>query len=231
MTGIVAVPLQCGAGKKSLQLEDDRLAFFRYNKRMCGERGGLAVLEQIMTVAGNEQGQRLLQQLLQEMRLSACCCAETGLEARRQLEKQQFDLVVVNAPLSDEHGEAVARLAFRQGAAVILLVKAEHVDAVWERIGKTGIYMIAKPLKRAVFFQMVQCILVQTERMQQLKAERDRLNRQIQDANLLNRAKLVLIQVLKLSEPQAHHYIEKQAMDLRITKREVAEGIINTYEN
>ncbi|HAG64886.1 MAG TPA: response regulator receiver protein, partial [Ruthenibacterium lactatiformans] len=28
-----------------------------------------------------------------------------------------------------------------------------------------------------------------------------------------------------------HRYIEKQAMDLRITRREVAEGIISTYEN
>ena len=189
------------------------------------------MLEQIMTVAGNEQGQQLLQQLLQERQLSVACGASSGLEARRQLEQQQFDLVVVNAPLSDEHGEAVARLAFRQGAAVILLVKAEQADAVWERIGKTGIYLIAKPFKRAVFLQTLQCIGVQAERIRQLQAERDRLNRQIQDVNLLNRAKLVLIQVLKLSEPQAHRYIEKQAMDLRITKREVAEGIINTYEN
>jgi len=189
------------------------------------------VLEQIMTVAGNEQGQQLLQQLLQELGLTACCCVDSGLAARRVLEAQQFDLVVVNTPLPDEHGEAVGRLAFRQGAAVILLVKAEHVDAVRERIGKTGIYMIAKPLKRAVFLQLLRCIMVQTRQMKQLQAERDRLSRQIQEANLLNRAKLLLIQVLKLSEPQAHHYIEKQAMDLRITKREVAEGIINTYEN
>lgn len=189
------------------------------------------MLERIMTVAGNEQGQQSLQQLLREMGLAASCCADSGLEARRILEAQRFDLVVVNTPLSDEHGEAVGRLAFRQGAAVILLVKAEHADAVWERIGKTGIYMMAKPLKRTVFLQLLRCIMVQTEQTGRLQAERDRLSRQIQEANLLNRAKLLLIQVLKLSEPQAHRYIEKQAMDLRITKREVAEGIINTYEN
>lgn len=189
------------------------------------------MLEQIMTVAGGEQNQQRLQQLLQEAGLTVGCCAGTGLEARRKLEAQRFDLVVVNAPLTDEHGEAVAQLAFRQGAAVVLLVKAEQLDAVWNRIGRTGIYLVAKPLRKVMLLQTLRCIQVQAERLRQLEMERDRLNRQIQEAHLLNRAKLVLIQVLKLSEPQAHHYIEKQAMDLRITKREVAEGIINTYEN
>jgi response regulator NasT len=33
-----------------------------------------------------------------------------------------------------------------------------------------------------------------------------------------------------MSETQAHHYIEKQAMDMRMTKREVALNILKTYE-
>ena len=94
-----------------------------------------------------------------------------------------------------------------------------------------GIYLLAKPVKRAIFLQLLQCILLQQRQKEQLLAEKEKLQRQIQDANLLNRAKLVLIQVLKMTEPQAHRYIEKQAMDLRITRREVAEGIISTYEN
>lgn len=188
-------------------------------------------MERILTVAGTEQGLHLLQQLLQEQGLSVTASADNGLEARRLLEESAFNLVVLNAPLSDEHGEAIARLAYKNRAEVILLVKAEHVDGVYERIGNTGIYMIPKPLKRAVFFQTLQCIRIQQARLEQLLREKDKLNRQIQDTRLLNRAKLLLMQVLKLSEPQAHHYIEKQAMDLRISKREVAEGIISTYEN
>jgi len=34
-----------------------------------------------------------------------------------------------------------------------------------------------------------------------------------------------------MSEKEAHKYIEKQAMDLRVTKRTIAEGILKTYEN
>lgn len=188
-------------------------------------------MEHILTVSGSEQEHEVMQRLLKKMKLSGSHQAHTGLEARRLLTEAAFQLVIVNTPLPDEQGEAIAQLAFRNGAAVILLAKNEQIDVVWEQICSTGIYLVPKPLKRAVFFQTVQCILLQQERLQQLQAEKEKLHRQIQDANLLNRAKLVLMQVLKLSEPQAHHYIEKQAMDLRISKRDVAEGIINTYEN
>ncbi len=46
----------------------------------------------------------------------------------------------------------------------------------------------------------------------------------------MNRAKWLLIECLSMAEPDAHRYIEKQAMDLRITKREAAENIIKTYQ-
>ena len=39
------------------------------------------------------------------------------------------------------------------------------------------------------------------------------------------------MEYLKLSEPQAHRYIEKQAMDLQISRAEVAARVLETYEN
>ena len=50
------------------------------------------------------------------------------------------------------------------------------------------------------------------------------------EVRIINRAKCCLIEYLKMTEPQAHRYIEKQAMDLRQTKREIAESILKTYE-
>ena len=50
------------------------------------------------------------------------------------------------------------------------------------------------------------------------------------DIRMVNRAKWLLIDNLGMSEKDAHHYIEKRAMDSRQTRREVAEGIIRTYD-
>jgi len=49
------------------------------------------------------------------------------------------------------------------------------------------------------------------------------------EIRLVNKAKWFLITELSMSEPDAHHYIEKQAMNRCITKRVIAEEIIKTY--
>ena len=51
----------------------------------------------------------------------------------------------------------------------------------------------------------------------------------MEEIRIVNRAKWILIRELKLDEPEAHRYIEKQAMDRCISKRIVAEEIIKTY--
>ena len=52
----------------------------------------------------------------------------------------------------------------------------------------------------------------------------------IEEIRTISRAKTVLMKYLKFTEPQAHRYIEKQAMNNRQTRREVAEHIIQQYE-
>ena len=51
----------------------------------------------------------------------------------------------------------------------------------------------------------------------------------MEEIRIVNRAKWLLIGELKLDEPEAHRYIEKQAMDRCVSKRVVAEEIIKTY--
>ena len=64
-----------------------------------------------------------------------------------------------------------------------------------------------------------------------VQKENVRLKKQIDDIRLINRAKYILMEYLSMTEAQAHRYLEKQAMDMRITKAEVAKSILSTYEN
>ena len=67
-------------------------------------------------------------------------------------------------------------------------------------------------------------------RMLGLRDENVQLQKKIEEIRLVDRAKCVLIQVLSMTEPQAHRYLEKEAMDRRVTRREVAEQVLRTYE-
>ena len=64
-----------------------------------------------------------------------------------------------------------------------------------------------------------------------MRAENAILKQKIEDKRVIDRAKLILVSYMSMSEKEAHRYIEKQAMDLRKTRRDVAEGILRTYEN
>ena len=52
----------------------------------------------------------------------------------------------------------------------------------------------------------------------------------MEEIRLVNRAKWILIEQLKMTEAEAHRFIEKQAMDRCSAKREIALGIIKTYQ-
>jgi len=83
---------------------------------------------------------------------------------------------------------------------------------------------------KAFFNQAVKFAEVTAHRVQSLKEENIGLQMKLEETKIINRAKCVLIQHLSMSEGQAHKYIEKQAMDLRLPKGRVAKQILKVYE-
>ena len=74
------------------------------------------------------------------------------------------------------------------------------------------------------------CFLACCARLRALCTETVSLKRKLDDTRIVTRAKLLLMSRLKMSEAEAHRYIEKTAMDTGAKRREVAESIIRTYE-
>ena len=60
--------------------------------------------------------------------------------------------------------------------------------------------------------------------------ENDDILTKINEIRLISRAKSTLMKYLHFTEPQAHKYIEKQAMNNRCTRKEVAQKVIAQYE-
>jgi response regulator NasT len=153
-------------------------------------------------------------------------------EARRLLLERDFDLVIVNAPLRDETGESFARnIASKGMAQVILVVKSEHFDAVSAICEDDGVLVVARPINKTVFWSALAFAKSASNRMKRMQVENERLKQKIEDIRIVDRAKCLLISCMNISEQEAHRAIEKQAMDMRSTKRVIAEEILKTYEN
>ncbi|MBR6583920.1 MAG: ANTAR domain-containing protein, partial [Treponema sp.] len=67
------------------------------------------------------------------------------------------------------------------------------------------------------------------ERLRQFEKKTISIEDKMAEIRLVNKAKWLLISELKMSEPDAHRYVEKQAMDRCVSRRFIAEEIIKTY--
>ncbi len=184
-----------------------------------------------LIVSGTEKGIATLSTLLQGVSPCHVIPSTSGAQTRRMLSQEDYDCIVINSPLPDESGEELAILAASATfASVILLARGPFVQAITPKMEQAGVLVVAKPVNPALFAQTCRLASASRKRMLGLQSENVRLQQKIEEIRLVDRAKCVLIQYLNMSEPQAHRYIEKQAMDLRLSKLEVAENILKTYE-
>ena len=108
--------------------------------------------------------------------------------------------------------------------------EAAIADEISEKVIDYGVCVVPKPVNKALFFQSMKILTAVRSRVMGYQKENAKLQVKIDEIKLINRAKCVLMQYLKLTEPQAHRYIEKQAMDTRKTRKEVAQSILLRYE-
>ena len=157
--------------------------------------------------------------------------ANSVAEARRRLLEQEFDIVLINAPLPDDFGLRLAiDVCSGSDAVVLILVKNELYNDIYSKGVGYGVLTLSKPTSTQTVSQALRILCATRERLRQVKAKQSTVEEKIEEIRLVNRAKWKLIERLNMSESEAHRYIEKQSMDQRITKREVAENIINNYK-
>ena len=152
-------------------------------------------------------------------------------EARRRVVDTEFDIVLINAPLPDDFGMRLAiDTCNNSNAGVLLLVKSELYDDIYAKVVEYGVMTLSKPTSTQMVSQSLRVLCATRERLRKLEERQVSVDEKIEEIRLVNRAKWLLIECLSMTEADAHRYIEKQSMDLRISKREVAENIIKTYQ-
>ena len=157
--------------------------------------------------------------------------ASSVAEARRWLADTEFDIVLINTPLPDDFGMHLAiDICTGSGAGVLLLVKNDHYNEIYSKVVRYGVITLSKPTNRQMVAQNLRILCATRERIRQMQAKQATVEEKIKEIRLVNRAKWLLIECLNMMEAEAHRYIEKQAMDLRISRREAAENIIKTYK-
>lgn len=157
--------------------------------------------------------------------------AKNSGEARRMLLEMSADIIIINTPLPDDFGVQLALDLSDSPSGILMLVKSDLYEQVAYKVEDSGIFTLPKPNSSQMIHNAVKLLSVYAARLKKLEQKNRTMQEKMTDIRTINRAKWLLIENLNMSENDAHRYIEKQAMDTRSTRREVAEGIIRTYDN
>ncbi|MFA6948551.1 MAG: ANTAR domain-containing protein [Eubacteriales bacterium] len=185
-----------------------------------------------LIVSSTDKGAAFIAELLDSSSYDPVERADSAGEARRKMISDVYDIVVINAPLSDEFGHELALEVSEEARSVaVLLVKGDIYDQTCYRVEDSGVLTISKPVSHQAMYSALRLASAVSRRLNAAEREKEKLLVKIEELRVVDRAKWVLVEYLKMNEETAHKYIERQAMDMRITRREVAENILKMYEN
>ncbi len=184
----------------------------------------------LLLTSPSDKFNQSLRPILPAEHFSSVITANSAADARRLLAARNPDLLLINTPLPDEFGTALANDTCSSGSVgVLLLVRAEqYADLCWQETS-AGVLVLSKPTSSAVLLQSLTLLCGTRERLRRMEQKTMSMEDKMEEIRLVNRAKWVLIDQLRMTEQEAHRYIEKQAMDRCVTRRSVAESILATY--
>ena len=184
----------------------------------------------ILIVSATDSFTSAFADLLPETRYSPVDTVTSVSVAKRVLAEKTFDFVIINAPLPDDAGTrfAIDTCTTKQ-SAVLLLVKNDIHAGIHDRVAEYGVFTLPKPISKVTITHALNWLESARERLRQFEKKTISIEDKMAEIRLVNKAKWLLISELKMSEPDAHRYVEKQAMDRCVSRRCIAEEIIKTY--
>ena len=166
-----------------------------------------------LLVSGSEAQTKRISALLTRARIVPFDHTDSARQALEQFDAGGIDGVLIAEPVAGSSGQELAlQLKKRHCMAVLLLAAPEHAP-------------------ESLIVQTIRLLAAVRIQLEQMQHKTKKLEAKVADIRIINRAKLLLVQHLQMTETEAHKYIEKQAMDTSMRRRTIAENIIRTYED
>ena len=186
----------------------------------------------ILIISGSEQYTSLVKNSLPEGRFLAIDQKKNASSGQRSVLEREYDFVVINTPLPDENGiELALDLASKNSFGVLVLTPVEIYEDVKEYLINEGVFVERKPTDKVHLKQMLRLLFGVQKKVRRAKAEAGEIRRKLEENKIVTRAKFILIEDKKMTEDEAHRYIGKIAMDHGVSRRRVAEDIIESRDD
>ena len=185
-----------------------------------------------MLVSASEAQTKRISALLTRARIVPFEHTDSARQALKQFDAGGIDGVLIAEPVTDSSGQELAlQLKKRHCMAVLLLAEPTHADAAAALLEQSGVLVLPNDAPESLIVQTIRLLAAVRNQLEQMQHKTEKLEAKVADIRIINRAKLLLVQHLQMTETEAHKYIEKQAMNTSMPRRTIAENIIRTYED
>jgi two-component system, response regulator PdtaR len=152
--------------------------------------------------------------------------ASNGAQAIELVKEHQPDLAIldVKMPILDGISAAEEIIA----TCPVLMLTAFSQRELVDRARDAGVMAyVLKPFTINDLVPAIEIAISRHVQMKSLAAEVADLHDRLETRKIIDRAKGILMAALNLTEPQAFSWIQKAAMDRRLTMKEVAQAVIS----
>ena len=182
----------------------------------------------VLIVSGKKHNIALLSAMLDASVYRPVDSALSAGEAKRKMLRSPYDILIIDPPLPDEFGSDFAVDATASShSGVMITARSDLYDLTCAKVEAAGVLTIAKPVSQKDFYTAIKLITATSARLLNGEKKAQKLQDKLEEIKLVSRAKFILMEKMRMTEPEAHRYIEKEAMDSRHTRKEIAENIIS----
>ena len=148
-------------------------------------------------------------------------------EARRRVSERVYNIILVD--YSEGEGVDFAIDSSEALSTILLLTPPSLFEEISYRVEGYGIICITNPFDQFYFYNMIKAAIAIQYKVQVLSSQTTKLKVKMEEIKQINRAKMLLMQNMQMTEQEAHRYIEKEAMDRSMKRTAIAEEIIRRY--
>ncbi len=198
------------------------------------ERGGRMSLEEktysVLVVSSADNFYNAMTAMLPKTSFQPIIKAATVSAAQNAVAERNFDFVIINSPVRDDLGTRFAiDCSTSHNALVLFLISNEIHGDVYAKVSEHGVFTLPKPMNKQSMDNALRWLLTAKHRLSGAEKQTTKIEDKMEEIRLVNKAKWLLISNEGLLEPEAHRYLEKEAMNRCISKKQLAEEIIEKY--
>ena len=167
-----------------------------------------------------------LVEMLQEAGYTVVAQAANGEEAIALATEHRPDLAILDVKMPILDGISAAEKII--SIAPVLMLTAFSQRELVERARDAGVMAyVVKPFTIGDLVPAIEIAISRHTQMRSLADEVADLHERLETRKIIDRAKGILMKALNLSEPEAFSWIQRAAMDRRLTMKEVAHAVIS----